>query len=833
MLRYARRAVRAPIFIATMVLAGCVEPRITRGPALEEGEVALVFFVRGQEIHAYVVEEGGALERAVPVDTDRLYLFVYPSIEAARVRADVGSARSLLIDPSGKKGQPLPTPARILTKTYATTDDWAQVNEPPSQFATLTIECEDGALVARCGCDVEADSVSPEMMVLPTEVELEPIACPFGEEQERCALPTTPECLDPLQRWDVATSRCVDLGPCSADWPTTTGPTIYLRAGSVGGMGTQASPVGTLSEAVGLSSPGSTIAIAPGTYPANVPFPSDLTVIGVCARQVRLVGNVTITGGTSVRLSGITLENAALTVAGALQMDAVAAVNVRVTSDAFASLTAMGVAFSSSDFQLLGDATFNEVGIVSAEAMLGTLRVMGGATSLTDSVVVAGRGAFVADTGRLTVTRSVFVTDLVGVETRGAAELEVIGSALQSQSLHAIEHVSTGPLTVATTVAEARDVHATVMVGEGRLTANDLTLSGSIGLQSTGASLQLADVDFVGGAFLVANGGSIVADRVEARVSTRGIDATVDDAHMEHIIVQATAQSTAPAIAVTADGPVVIDAASVQDDFSVLVSAVSAEAITVSSLTATQSDGVGAALALEAPTVTVQRSSIGTGRPNAIDTVTRDLRVEDTQILSTSQGSPVRLVRVMPFDGQIGTVRILRADLVADGNGSAVSVQGALNVELSNVTSRIGSGTSLELGDIALVSLTEVRVEQTTSDSRSVGVEITGRGHAMLDRVEILGVIEQGTGLRIGTRTSSIVDVRIVGWHSAFAFEPTEPSTASPPRVEDLEITSAVCGYCARPTIALDRDQVCGGTNPVCSTSNASEAAACSAPSSR
>ena len=83
---------------------------------------------------------------------------------------------------------------------------------------------------------------------------------------------------------------CQPLGdPCPAgDWPDipaeVTGARIYVLAGS-SGNGTQASPYGTITEAVGQAAAGDVVVIGAGTYPEMVAIDKNLTLWGKCVQQ--------------------------------------------------------------------------------------------------------------------------------------------------------------------------------------------------------------------------------------------------------------------------------------------------------------------------------------------------------------------------------------------------------------------------------------------------------------------------------------------------------------------------------------------------------------------
>jgi hypothetical protein len=74
--------------------------------------------------------------------------------------------------------------------------------------------------------------------------------------------------------------------------PVNPASSLFVRAGAVGGTGTQALPYGTVNQALAASSPGTIIRIAVGNYPENVLVfrEADLTFLGAGVKATHLQG---------------------------------------------------------------------------------------------------------------------------------------------------------------------------------------------------------------------------------------------------------------------------------------------------------------------------------------------------------------------------------------------------------------------------------------------------------------------------------------------------------------------------------------------------------------
>lgn len=91
---------------------------------------------------------------------------------------------------------------------------------------------------------------------------------------------------------------------------------VDAQAACASGNGSAAAPFCTLQEALAIASADDRIHVAPGSYPGNVNFLVDVTVLGTAGREdtiidaTGLVGAATIAAGVSVSLEGLTLRGA-------------------------------------------------------------------------------------------------------------------------------------------------------------------------------------------------------------------------------------------------------------------------------------------------------------------------------------------------------------------------------------------------------------------------------------------------------------------------------------------------------------------------------------------
>src|SRR5690606_3487486 len=78
--------------------------------------------------------------------------------------------------------------------------------------------------------------------------------------------------------------------PCGSDDfpPVVDGDAVFVRAGAVGGDGTRARPLGSLTKA--MEGGATTIVVGPGEYLRRLDVSRDLTLIGVCPERVHLEG---------------------------------------------------------------------------------------------------------------------------------------------------------------------------------------------------------------------------------------------------------------------------------------------------------------------------------------------------------------------------------------------------------------------------------------------------------------------------------------------------------------------------------------------------------------
>ncbi|MEM7604070.1 MAG: right-handed parallel beta-helix repeat-containing protein [Myxococcota bacterium] len=141
-------------------------------------------------------------------------------------------------------------------------------------------------------------------------------------------------------------SRCEVLGDaCPEDgMPESTTITHWVRAGAVGGDGTQRAPVATIGEALALSEPGDVIGVGVGSYDESLTIPPGITLLGACTSGVRLTNS---TGaGPVVREGEVTFQNLAIVGAEGVGLRALESANVVVDGVAIAEARSAGLLVS-------------------------------------------------------------------------------------------------------------------------------------------------------------------------------------------------------------------------------------------------------------------------------------------------------------------------------------------------------------------------------------------------------------------------------------------------------------------------------------------------------
>lgn len=216
------------------------------------------------------------------------------------------------------------------------------------------------------------------------------------------------EC-EPLQMHVPGTAECVDVGAeCPAGaWPAdlVDADTVFVAAGA-NGVGTRASPFGSLADAVEAASPGDTIAIGAGTFEAGVTIDVDVTLRGLCPGETTL----TRTAGANDSTGVVVVDGGSVTIRD-LRLGDSAAIGVLAT-DATVAL----------DGVVIDAASNHGVSATDSEVSLTDVLIanIASAQDLThgDGVFATG-GSLVAD--RLGVTNS----HRAGIWGEGDLDMEV------------------------------------------------------------------------------------------------------------------------------------------------------------------------------------------------------------------------------------------------------------------------------------------------------------------------------------------------------------------------------------------------------------------------
>lgn len=133
--------------------------------------------------------------------------------------------------------------------------------------------------------------------------------CPaeWAADTSGCTPVPIPRC-ELGERASPGDDACRAVGtPCSEGWPDLVGPALYVRL-DASGVGTADDP-GALDDMLERASPGTTVVVAPGTYPGEHVLRTGVRLLGVCPRVV-LTGAVSSDTGTlSIEGTDVSVEN--------------------------------------------------------------------------------------------------------------------------------------------------------------------------------------------------------------------------------------------------------------------------------------------------------------------------------------------------------------------------------------------------------------------------------------------------------------------------------------------------------------------------------------------
>lgn len=310
------------------VLSGCAPPgqSFTLPPTTPDGSAILAMrWADGHQLHAY---EGTLPPFSAP-ELEELVLIAYeaPLATHGLVPGRVEEDRSLAPVPT------LGATIHLSARVDAGLESFRRVEALPDWLAALRIRARDrlgplacleagGCYRDRAGqqledCKVPCE-VDPPVITPPTPVDMRPCPDAWIEVRDgldvRCAPPPRlAECPRGQAQW-IDSVVCAPIGPaCPASgWAEVPGPArkIHVRPGASGGDGGEATPYGTLQEALGASIDGDVILLGPGRLELPTPVRIDraITLVGACPTQSTVVA----TGSAFEIASALTLSGVAI-----------------------------------------------------------------------------------------------------------------------------------------------------------------------------------------------------------------------------------------------------------------------------------------------------------------------------------------------------------------------------------------------------------------------------------------------------------------------------------------------------------------------------------------
>jgi len=378
------------------------------------------------------------------------------------------------------------TPAFASAATSTITSTATSTITLPSSFASLLAALalalpfgcgdDDGPVDAADagGIDAALDAgTDATTLVEPASPEAPIWACPSGWSEvavadgRACELPPAIRACGRGRAHFVGGDGCEDVGatcPSAGDFADGVGDdAIFVRSGA-DGIGTRASPFGTLDEALAVAGEGDVVALSVGAHDASAQLPDGVELVGACAARTVLVGvpgtdfALGLGSGRSATVRDLTVEGAAIAigVAGDATLRGVviestvgAGIAVTATGRAtFDEVVVRGVrpAGTSGGMALFVDGgTVEGARVILEDALRSALRVTGGEVVLDDvradavpfGTLERGAGAWVTG-GEVTLRR---------VDLRGATNtaVEVAGAVLRLSDVLATELVEIDP----------------------------------------------------------------------------------------------------------------------------------------------------------------------------------------------------------------------------------------------------------------------------------------------------------------------------------------------------------------------------------------------------
>ncbi|MFO0723951.1 MAG: hypothetical protein U1E65_09230 [Myxococcota bacterium] len=432
-------------------LAGCVQPDLAR-LSLSAAALSVVIIEPGDSSHSTLVYAGPPELAVLRADRlpDSALLFSFPRSYEALDLSPAPTALDFIAPPRVELPPPLDRfrfqdgqPVRTELSTEG-------LLLPPFDWEAITARggCADGfgyvASGATCGSTLAVHPTPPEPpSMIPAQ------GCPPGWSQDElsearggneepltvgyCKPPIRLACPpDTLQAaGDLACrpvgSACPENGEFSSDLPGGAR-TVYVQSGAAGGDGSRERPFGSLALARPSLRAGDVLALGRGQYSGDLALSVQLTVVGACASDTILQGQVS--SSASVELRHLSLAPSAGRTALSLQPGASAVVRgaIIVGDGPGTILVGPGASLTVEGARVGGPAVASvDHGILSLNGVdwVGGLRAQGSTLSLSGSALTATSADAISDTvdTRLQIQASYLNTQVSQTGRGGSIEV--------------------------------------------------------------------------------------------------------------------------------------------------------------------------------------------------------------------------------------------------------------------------------------------------------------------------------------------------------------------------------------------------------------------------
>lgn len=299
-----------------LLLGGCVE-QVPLGSPIPPGSALLLFAPLEASVSVLAVEDSATLPAFIVQDGDTVFLLTLDgTLEDRGLRA---GALSLV-----SEGRRLPE-ARATHRLIGPGREWEPIENLPPELAALRIaelaDCSGTSCrrfdTDRLVCETPCPEISP--VASPHEVEAprpSSITCPVGWTETAstgpgCSPPPRISCPDGAwQPLDAA--ACQPLRACPGTpfrRPDAANLAFVDPSSGSGGDGTEASPFGSVAEALSRVVLPATLTLAAGRHRLPATLPDGLTLVGTCPSEVFVDDTVRPAAGGGIALEALTLAH--------------------------------------------------------------------------------------------------------------------------------------------------------------------------------------------------------------------------------------------------------------------------------------------------------------------------------------------------------------------------------------------------------------------------------------------------------------------------------------------------------------------------------------------